>query len=117
MKQVNYEEAKKALRRLSSIAYMNLEDDLLLDEYIHQNTKRQTLTLDEVVNTALKNNFDCWYEEDLNRIVFGAALPEYFVYKDKVVSAIPQTNHYFKYYEMFDMGRRYLESQKENGDE
>lgn len=74
-------------------------------------------TFNEVVAIALKTNTYCWYEEDLNRIVFGAVLAEFFVYKDRVVSAIPLYNHYFEYHEMFDMARRYLESQKEQGNE
>lgn len=48
MSKITAEEAKKALHRLSSIAYMNLEDTLLLDEYIYQNTKNLTPTLDKV---------------------------------------------------------------------
>ena len=72
---------------------------------------------EDVVALSLKNNFDCWYEEEQNRVVFGDVLPEFFVYKEKVVSAVPHTNNYFKNYDLFNVARRYLESQKEKENE
>lgn len=52
MNKITAEEAKKALQRLSSIAYMNLEDTLLLDEYIYQTS--ETPTFDDLQKEVKK---------------------------------------------------------------
>ena len=68
MNKITAEEAKKALQRLSSVAYMNLEDTLLLDEYIYQTSKAPTFddlqtqfTEEEIISVeecALKYNIE-----------------------------------------------------------
>lgn len=80
-----------------------------LEDYV---SKEAPPTLEDVMEAAFENNFICWYEEDLNRLVFGFVMPEFFVYEDKVTSAMPHTQFNFKNYELFDLGRRYLQSLK-----